>query len=278
MKLESFLDTVARILFWVLVHIIAPLVLVGIYIVLANVGDVGYLILFSTIVITLYHVLLSFRGIFGKMKKFQVPASVDLTPLEAALTDHAAKFHPEEVEWKALKTHLPNDLTRRLEALEQFMRLIEGLDLAAKLADIGRRLTTIEQKPAPAAVDLAPLEHRLADLEGKPPPAAVDLTGIEARIAVLEGKPAPAAVNLTEIEARLAALEQEPAPAPVDLALIEARLAAFEAKPDLEPRVAAEEQGSTQLANAIAALQKAMQDVHAEIAALKQPAAKKGGK
>lgn len=206
-----------------------------VYIIAGNLGNVGYFCLIPAMIFTIVVLVLHNRELQGRIAKIQVPAAVDLEPLETGLADHAAKFHLGDSDWQDLLAKLPYDLSRRLDDFERFMRLTEGLnlrDVIAKLtnldqipgkvgdletwlsqtkaavAAIEQRLTALEAKPAPATVDLAPVEQRLAAVEAQPvfdPQAFADLKGtvarLEAALVELSGKvPDGLADKITEID------------------------------------------------------------------------------
>jgi hypothetical protein len=86
--------------------------------------------------------------------------------------------------------------------------------LAGSLSDLAQRMTAVEAKPVPPAVDLGPIQtslSRLADrisaLEQAAPPAPFDPTALQAAIDALTAR-------VATLEAQVAALTPPPAPVP----------------------------------------------------------------
>ena len=106
-------------------------------------------------------------------------------------------------------------------------------DLQGQVQTLTDRLAKLEARPAgagaAASADLALLDRRTATLENRPAPPAVNLAPLEGRIAAIEGRPAPPPVNLQPLEARIASLEGKPPPPPFDPAPLTSRLDALAA-------------------------------------------------
>lgn len=190
---------------------------------------------------------------------------------------------PSGIQQEAVRV---DTLQQQVQALNDRLAKLEARPAAAPvdLAPLNRQIAALEARPAPAAPNLGPLEARIAAVEARPAPQPPNLAPLEGRISALEGRPVPPTVDLAPLEGRIAALEGKP---PVNLAPLEGRIAALEAKPPvnlapltgrvdalggrldaLEPRIAADEQQSKQVAGQLGAVAERSQRISQAQAAM----------
>ncbi|MER3479133.1 MAG: S-layer protein [Meiothermus sp.] len=145
----------------------------------------------------------------------------------------------------------------------------------AELNDLKARFAALERTNASQEQRLAALERQVQQLASRPAPDTAELTNrvaaLEQRVQSLGGQPAQApqtdalAARIAALEERVQKLSQAPAPA---------------AGPDLTPRVSALEEQVQKLSQAnsaqaerIAALERQVRSLQADVAALRQQAA-----